>query len=703
VIRIVFSLSLFLSAALLFMIQLMVAKAILPVYGGTPLVWTVCMLFFQLLMLVGYSYAWGLSKFWGTRWWRILHLCVCVASLFFLPMAFCAFKGKSLPELSILMNLLSELGLPLLVIAASAPLLQFAYSKTKAHRATDPYFLYVASNTGSLIALLSYPWLVERYLGLKQQFYYWNCGYLCYLVLLLLLFGLVRYEPFINRATDIEPLSFKRKAGWIVLSFIPCSLMLGVTFYISTDVAATPFLWILPLALYLLSFVITFAKRPILTPLWVSRNTLVALVFPILGFIIGANRVEIIVLILANLLGFFMLALLCHGELVKRRPRAAQLTTFYFCLALGGVLAGLFNGLVAPRLFSRALEYPLVMLVGLLLIPCDSFGRRPRWYSSVIVFALLLLAYLMRSGAWVHTNHVFEMIALVVLVLFSNHARVLFISMAILFAYLFLPGLRADPTLYQNRNFYGVKQVFERDKVHALMSENTLHGFQVMGSRASTDGGIGYYGSVLPVIRFIQAEKEQPLHAMVLGLGTGIMACQFRAADELYFVEVDAQMIDIASNSKLFSYLRDCPPDAKIIEEDGRIAVAQVPDASLEILILDAFSSDAIPVHLLTKEAFVLYQQKLKPDGVILVNISNRHLNVLPVVTASGRALDMIVLHRFQPLSGQLGQFSSDWALLTTNDSLAGYLMGGQGWRFVADYPVSLWTDDYSNLVPLLK
>ena len=708
--RFLFPFSLFLSASLLFVIQPMVAKVLLPVYGGTPAVWTVCMFFFQLVMLVGYSYAWVLSRLSGSYQWRIVHATVCLMSLFSLPLAFMPESAKGVPEIQILAKLFVELGLPLLVIGSSAPLLQYAFSQTKGRRAADPYFLYVASNVGSLVALLSYPWIIERFTGVNQQFYGWNMIYLVYLGFLLYLFLAVHYEPIAQITGKAVKIAWSLRAKWVYLSFIPCSLMLGVTFYITTDIAATPLFWVLPLALYLLSFVLTFASKPMISHAWVMNNGLFLLVFPILGFIVGANQVHAMPLIVANLVGFFVLALLCHGELICSRPPAHQLTTFYFCLSLGGVLAGLFNGLVAPRLFSHAYEYPLAMLFALLCFPKTTFysqsaGGLRGWLIPCGVLGLLLFNFYLPDNAWgnwLKIHHVIEILALLLIMVWPGNVYRLFFSMAILFVFIFMPWFKTDQILSQKRNFYGVKQVFSRDGMHVLMSQSTLHGFQFEEEMHPTDGARGYYAAVYPVVQQLQMGR-QSLHAMVLGLGTGIMACQFRAQDKLTMVEIDEQVIDIAKDSRLFTYLRDCPPELLMLRDDGLLAVTQTADASYDVLVMDAFSSDAIPVHLLTLEAFDLYKKKITTDGVILVNISNRHLRILPVLTGAGRALEMIVLQKFQASNERLGQLASEWALLTTNERLASYLMVNNGWRFVAEPETQLWTNDYSNLIPLIK
>lgn len=652
--RLVISISLFLSASLLFVIQPMVAKILLPVYGGTPAVWTVCMLFFQVLLLIAYGYAWIISRFGGTRIWRFIHLGVGVCSLMALPLTLTPDASTGVPEYWILKNLILQLGLPLFVIAASAPLLQHAFSQTPGKQAADPYFLYAASNVGSLLALISYPSLIERFSRISQQWLVWNIMYAVYIGLLCWILLLFSKQALVRVRERQIIIPIRRGLLWVGLSFIPCSLMLGVTLYISTDIAATPLFWIVPLALYLLSFIITFAQKPWISHAVIKRYGLFILVLPLLCFILGPNRMPVWQMILAHISSFFVLALLCHGELVRTRPPADHLTMFYFCMALGGALAGLFNGLLAPRLFNQVYEYPLVMFLAILM--CIQIPK-------------MRLAFLSVSG-----------LTLACVLFWQTPLNI----------------------LTQQRNFYGIKQVFSRSGAHVLMSQNTVHGFQVFNDNNPMDGSRAYYGAVLPVVQSLQA-LHRPLHAMVLGLGTGVMACQFHADDKLTLVEIDEQVIDIAKNPHLFTYLQDCPPTMHVIQDDGRLAVAHARDESYELLVMDVFNADAIPVHLLTLEAFALYQKKITPDGVILVNISNRHVRMLPVLTAAGRALDMIVLHKQQPGNNRLGQLAAEWVLLTTNETIVSHLMTESGWRFVTDSEARLWTNDYSNLVPLLK
>lgn len=701
--RFLFPISLFLSAILLFSIQPMVAKALLPIYGGTPAVWTICMLFFQLVLLVSYGYAWLLSLFNKPLVWRFIHAGFALLSLTALPLLFKPYTVTGGPEWGILYHLLTQLGMPILVIGASAPLLQFAYSQTSGKNAADPYFLYAASNLGSLISLLIYPWIVERFIGLTYQFHIWTIGFIIYLGLLALVLLLPGYKPFAVTKKENSRLPWSDMAYWIFLSFIPCSLMLGVTLYITTDVAATPLFWVLPLALYLLSFILTFTTRPLITQNWLARNCIFFLVFTILGFILGVSQVKAWQIIVFNLSSFFVLALLCHGQLFQKRPPAQFLTLFYFCLAIGGVLAGIFNGILAPHWFNQVYEYPLAILLSVLILP---FAKSTRgWWVPVLVFILLIAHYFIPPIHWFGlftTLQIFAFLALVVIAVWQQNKTSLFLALLILFVFIYTPALQENQVILQERNFYGVKQVLKREGTHVLISQSTIHGLQLVNENKPLNGFRSYYGGVKPVVEAME-RKFSAMPVTILGLGIGTMICQFRSTDHVTVVEIDQQVIDLAENSNLFTYLRDCPPVIDIIKNDGRLAVAELPDASQKLLILDAFNSDAIPVHLLTLEAFTLYKKKISEDGVILVNLSNRHLELLPVLNAIGRSLDLMTLYTVHQGDPKLGQFDSKWALLTANEDLAFAVMDKTGWRFLADSNQFLWTDDYSNVIPLLR
>lgn len=699
--RFLFPLNLFLGAFLLFSIQPMAAKVLLPIYGGTPETWTLCMLFFQIILLLAYAYVTLFPLIKKPKQWALLHTLLICISLGTLPIFFNPLLLVNEPEHNILLNLFKQLGISLLVVGATAPLLQFLYSQTLNKGAKDPYFLYSASNLGSLIALIIYPFLVERFLGLYSQFFIWNLLYGFYLILLLSILFLFPYYPTPQTKLKAKVWPWKSIALWILLSFIPCSLMLGITLYITTDIAATPLFWIVPLALYLLTFVLSFTTKPLLTTLWITNNILSALVFILLPFIFGPHLLKAWQLIVLHLLGFFMLALMCHSELYKRRPPAQQLTLFYFCLAIGGVLAGIVNGIIAPKLFNNIYEYPIAILLSLCVIP--GIKSRSGWWLTPFVLLLLILNSFFTPTYWLQFPS-FKItvffVVFIIIILHKNKADMV-LSIALLFWFIFLFPIEQGQTLFQQRNFYGVKRVVVNGSLHTLINQSTLHGLQFVDEVRPIQGISSYYGAIFDVVRLIQ-QYNPKLNVSLIGLGTGTSLCQFRANDTINIIEIDAQVIGIARNPNHFTYLNECLPKKNIINNDGRLALNQLKDSSQDLIILDAFSSDAIPVHLLTLEAMHLYEQKLAPGGVILINLSNRHLDLMPVINAVGRSLDMITFYIYHKGEIQKQQLNSRWVLLTKNEPLS-FQLGTINWHFLTSEKQLLWTDDYSNIIPLLR
>lgn len=700
ILPVLFSLSLFVSAGLLFSIQPLVAKTFLPVYGGTPAVWLICSLFFQTLLLLGYGYAWWLNRLRSNFTWKIFHSVLLLVALISLPTALNPNYEEGFIQGHILLYLFKTLGIPLSVIAASAPLLQFAYYRIQSQRSRDPYFLYAASNFGSFLSLLLYPFFIERYIGLHSQFNGWIFLFSIYVILMNLLIWGFSYSETDKLKRDFESPLITQVLTWIGLSFLPASLLVGVTFYITTDIAPTPLFFVLPLLLYLLSFVITFSKKPLISHEWVSKNSLFFMIFPIIGFIFGPNKLHATELILFNLSNFFMLCLLCHGNLMAKRPPASQLTLFYLCLAFGGVLAGIFNGLIAPFLFSNAYEYPLILA---LVTVCFSLSKEKKLgWTLPAVFLLLLLDFFFFSKNNSNYSVMTEIAALILIVTWPKNNLTLFLSISLLFAVLFFPSLKNKHVLTQKRNFYGIKQVISMPHANILLSQNILHGFQRRGIKTVSNGKMAYYSPVFPVIH--QLHRLEPfLNSFIIGLGTGMLTCQFQSEDRVKIIDIDNQVIEIAQNSDWFDFIKGCPPKVEIAQSDGRLAIQNEKDGRLDLLIMDAFTSDAIPVHLLTLEAFKVYQQKLKESGVLLVNISNRHVNLLPIITTIGQNLDLIVLQKKDEGNIRLFQLPSEWVLLTKNEKLAFQLMGQHGWQFMTTNPNKIWTDDYSNLLSVLK
>lgn len=397
-----------------------------------------------------------------------------------------------------------------------------------------------------------------------------------------------------------------------------------------------------------------------------------------------------------------MLALLCHSQLFLSRPKPQSLTLFYFCLALGGVLAGVFNGILAPRWFNQIYEYPIAILLSLFALP--QLSRNYGWWVPMLVLILMLLHYTFLGIHWpggFSSFQVCAILALIIIVVWQKSKTSLILSLSILFGFIFFPLLQDDTILVQVRDFYGVKKVVDKQGIHVLINQSTVHGLQIRGE-TKPNGLTTYYGVSKTVVAVMQ-QKWSSLSVTIIGLGIGTMLCQFRNEDQVNVVEIDNQVIDLAKNPQLFSYLRDCPPRVTIMRNDGRLAAEQLPDHSQNLLVIDAFTSDAIPTHLLTLEAFTLYKQKITEDGGILIHLSNRHLQLLPVVNAAGRSLKLMVLYVNNKGVLAQGQFNSEWAFLTSNANLASQLIRGTNWQFNESGEQFLWTDDYSNLIPLFK
>lgn len=678
----------------------MAAKTLLPIYGGTPGIWTVCMLFFQGILLLAYGYVTLFPLIPKSKWWCILHTVLIGFSLIVMPIFFRPDFWVTQPEQNILYNLIIQLGLPLLVVGASAPLLQFLYSQTSNKRASDPYFLYSASNLGSLIALVMYPWLIENYIGLTNQFRFWNILYFIYIAGFLMLLFLCPYTPQNNKREFNRTWSWSSLMTWIFLSFVPCSLMLGVTLFITTDVAATPLFWVLPLILYLLTFILSFTTKPLISLFWIKNNVLVWLIFIILGFIFGTHLLKAWQLILFNLAGFFIIALMCHTKLYESRPAPQELTLFYFCLALGGVLAGIVNGVLAPHLLNQVYEYPLAIVLSLFAL--SEMKARKGFWAFPFVTLILALPYFIPEFNWYRFSsfQIAAFIATPVIFLGHKNKADLIISMAILLFCVFFIFKLEENNLLQQRNFYGVKRVVEIENMHVLINQSTAHGLQYMDDK-KLKGTSSYYGGIENAINLIQ-QSNNSLNVTLVGLGTGTSLCQFRSNDTVNVIEIDPQVIDLATNNLLFTYLRDCLPKKNMFNEDGRIAINQLPDSSQNLIILDAFSSDAVPVHLITLEAVTLYKQKLTSDGSILINLTNRHLDLVPVINAIARSLGLMIFYINHHGDIKKQQFDSQWILLTDNESLHPALTK-LGWRFLINNKQFLWTDDYSNIIPLLR
>ena len=670
--------ALFLSAFLAFSLQPMVGKMVLPLLGGAPAVWTTCLLFFQAVLLAGYAWVHFLVSRLSPGRQLLVHIVVLCLPLFFLPITLAVASppaGVRNPTFWLLVRLTLLAALPFFAVTTTAPLLQKWFVRTGHPDAPDPYFLYAASNLGSLSALLAYPFLLEWILPLSGQSRIWSLLY-GLAVIAIVISGVIA-----SRRKDIREVSStgavrtnrstRTTLRWIWYAFLPSSLLLGVTQYITTDIAVIPLLWVIPLALYLLTFVLVFARRTLLSQRLVVRIFAAALIPLVLLLIIQATRPVALVYPL-HLVTFFLAAMLCHGELHRSRPPAEDLTRFYVWIAAGGAIGGLFNALVAPLLFTRVLEYPLALLLLALTIP----------------------------GAGVLTRR--------------NRRRFGYAVGGILAAGMIFWGFgRAGRSIHARRSFFGVSRVIRYEQNEhtftSLVHGTTRHGLQNKAeSQRATP--LLYFHPSGPAgdIMSVAAERFPSARVGVIGLGAGTLAAYGTRDQRWTFFEIDPAVAEIAVEPRFFSYLSDCKATWQIVLGDGRISIAERAEGAFDLIVLDAYGSDAIPVHTITREAVALYMSRLSPDGLLAFHISNTHVDLEPVLGALSRSLGWVSFIRVDdaiaPEDQRRERAASTWVVLASRaQNLAAFAADPQ-WRVLGTDPATrLWTDDYSNLLGAIR
>jgi SAM-dependent methyltransferase len=819
-----FAVTLFVSATLLFLVQPMIGKMVLPLLGGSPAVWNTCMVFFQGVLLAGYLYAHGLTRRLSPRAQALLHGGVLLLPL--VPLLWLRFDADSLartwlpppaeanpiPWLLALLGL--AVGLPFFVVATSAPLLQDWFARTGHPAGKDPYFLYAASNLGSLVGLNGYIAVIEPNFRLGTQTWIWLGGY-ALLVLLTWLCGLqltgtragtTAPAPEVE-VEDLAPASAPSAARWlrwIALAFVPSSLMLGVTTYVTTDVAAIPLLWVIPLDLYLLSFILVFAKWPALVDkllaaamaaglaifirklsltissaydvqgafptevlrglLYVPPAVLLGLAFwpkvPPLLHKLMVVLLPLVVLVLAvpppyeftafgrqvkfgpswwevpslliHFLALFVAAMVCHGELARTRPAPRYLTGFYLCMSVGGVLGGLFNALVAPVAFDKVVEYPLVIALACLLLPRLGLAARAGpWHwldlgvsGAIGVFGVLMTA-LMLANAFLTVEVVDRLPE-------SLQRRIIdYVKEAPEWRRprdLYVVDGRLNPggtVLYQGRNFFGLLRVQEsmwhNRTYHGLVHGRIDHGKQCFKPEEYREQPITYFHRKGPVGHLFNAlrARGQPAYSMaVLGVGTGTLAAYAEPGWSLTLYDIDAAVVRLARDPQYFTFLTDCEKrgvNVEVILGDGRLKVAKAPEASYDVLFMDAFQSDAVPVHLITREAIELYKQKLKPDGLLVINIANRYINFQPVLGNLAEATKLEAIVAVDRGNSAEDRYPSHWVVMARDHKAFGTLLTAaapdgesEGKPWFAPLPpdrqagVGVWTDDFSNILRVL-
>jgi hypothetical protein len=704
--------TLFLAAGLMFAAEPMIARMMLPRLGGSASVWSVCLVFFQATLLLGYLYAHALRRL-PLRAQVAVHLLVVVpAAALVLPLDLGAGAPRpdDVPALWQLERLAWYAFPPLFAISATAPLLQAWFARLNHRAAGDPYFLYVASNAGSLLALLAYPLAIEPLLPLSRQSGGWALGFAAMaLAIASCAVSLARHaapaRPPIAGAAPAA--TWAQRVAWIALSFAPSSLLLGVTAHIATDVASAPLLWVPPLALYLLTFILAFARRPPVPP-WLVARAAPLLLIPL---IVATPPWLLLPLHLAT---FFVLALLCHGELARRRPPAGRLTEFYLYLAVGGALGGLFNALLAPLLFPGVWEYPLLLAATCLALPGQFGGarwaRRLDLLLPAALLALLLLTGRIDGGAdralWLLAALPRYMIPALLLLWFSERQLRFALGVAVCVG-IPVVGSYLDTELTA-RSYYGVYRVRLADdgQTRVLIHGTTVHGVEsLLPGEARLP--LGYYSHAGPFGRFFASLPASPARRVgVIGLGVGDLACYATPGQAWTFYEIDPLVERIARDARLFRFLAECGNTPSVVLGDARLALAGAADAGYDVLVLDAFSSDSIPIHLLTREAFALYLRKLAPHGALLVHISNRWLDLAPVVAAlardAGLAARMLV---DEPPAGPPSDRRIPAAVvaLARADDL-GTLLADPAWAALPPPPAgALWTDQRSDILRVIR
>lgn len=727
--------SIFISAALLFCVQPMVAKMLLPLLGGSPAVWTTCMVFFQVTLLAGYAYAHGTLRWLGARRQIALHVVVLMLPLLVLPIQIgeadvASFPPTQSPVLHVLGLLAVTVGLPFLVLSTSAPILQRWFAATGDAKHRDPYVLYAASNLGSMIALLSYPAVIDPWLGLAAQSRAWRWGYVAFVVMAMgcaaLRLRAPRSRPAATEPSPLDPvapeLTVARRALWVALSAVPSSLLVGVTTYLGTDIAPFPLLWVIPLALYLLTFVLVFAERRALSTRLASR----LLPLPVAGvFIVLLSEAAAPTwALLALHLGlFFLAAMVCHGRLAEDRPPVTHLTEFYLWMSVGGVIGGAFNALVAPVVFDRVVEYPLAILLACLMRPTpEGPGRAPQRASRDVGHALamgaltaaavlLILALKMEPGR-TSFGLMFGVPILVNYRTLMQPRRFALGLTAILVASSLYPGALGQ-TIYRTRSFFGTVRV-TRDlsgRFRQIVHGSTVHGRQAVDPTRRREP-VTYYARSGPLgeIFRLAAGLTPESRVAVIGLGCGVIAAYATPGQAWTFYEIDPAVLRIARDGRFFTYLADAfPGDAGLRVElgDARLRLREAKDSALDLLILDAFSSDAIPVHLLAREALALYLQKLAPDGLLALHISNRYLDIQPVVASLARSAGIAAYCREDltvlPEHEVTGKSSSTWCALARAEARLGPLTTSPAWHRARDDGAPVWTDDRSSILGILR
>lgn len=710
--------TIFVSSFLLFLMQPMIARMALPRLGGAPSVWNSAMLVYQLLLLGGYAYAHVIGRL-GNRTQLAIHLALLALASAWLPLGLIqeTMPADASPIIWVPWLLIGSIAPLFLAVSAQAPLLQRWLSLRDP--GANPYALYVASNLGSFGGLLAYPLLLEPVMPIAGQSIFWSVGYVV-LVALIAVCGLLLPKVPHHRAAeaaDVPSPTLARRLHWIALAAVPSGLILSTTLHLTTDIIAMPLIWVIPLGLYLLSFTFAFSQHS-----KVAEATTWA--FPLILIVAGAMAgsgqfFSLWASIAADLVLLFAAAVTLHHQLYKLRPHPSQLTDFYLCTSIGGVIGGIFCALIAPAIFDWLYEYPILVVAAALLMPLREnakqlTARQRRW----VVLAALLLSLFAGGLLTESPGTPLKAITLVLIAMLARFALAHRVVFATVIATL-LMGLGGWTSVMMSlnhdtrtRSYFGIYTIGKSDDAKVLIHGTTTHGTQLLTKGLETyptsyyapKSGVGIAMQAAPTILGAGARIG------VVGLGAGTLACYAQPGQAWQFYEIDPAIVKIASNPKHFTFLSRCLPRAKVVIGDARLSLTDAETGSLDLLVIDAFSSDSIPMHLLTTEAISNYRRVLSPDGLLLFHISNRYIDLKPVLGAAAREAGW---------SAAVRDYSPDL-------SEAKYRVGHSIWIAFARSPSSLrrltqydptlswtalkadpefrpWTDDYGSILPLLR
>ena len=730
----------FLSAGLVFLIQPLFARLLLPEFGGSPSVWNTCTVFFQTTLLLGYCYTWLSTKWLSPKKQIIVHCGLLLLTLAQLPIGLRFLESDvaaTSPAFRLLIMLTLSIGGPYFAVSTTTPLLQHWFSSSRHKFASDPYFFYSISNCGSILGLMAYPFVVERLFDLDAQGLTWSIGYVLLVGLTIICGSLtvnelgsksvvtsdddsgaaIRDEATSSAKKMVDrPMTRFRRLRWVMLALVPSAMMLAVTTRITTDVAAVPLLWVLPLVAYLATYINAFARRPLL-----NYERLLPILFPALmvaawmslagpGSQLRAG-VEVIM--------FLICGVILHGELAADRPSTEYLTEYYFWMSLGGCLGGTLVGMIAPAVFPSYVEFPLILVLAALTqkeCPKVSSGNA---YKAARILGTTILCGTAMIACFVHvwasvmaTTSQFVGFAALGVFFLINHSRGIALALALV---LIPPALLPDTnSLARKRTFFGVHEVtYEENpaiglRVHMLSHGTTIHGEQVIAPAELQNIPRTYYvptGPIGEALTLAGAEKASRKVALI-GLGSGALMTYSKKGDEFDFFEIDPAVRDIALDPNLFTYLSQGEGKQRVIIGDGRLKLAEAKEGMYDVIVLDAFGSDSIPIHLLTADALDIFMSRLKSDGTLIIHISNRHLDLEPVPGRYAAERNLPALASIKAATTELelaqGQRPTHAIVISKSEEFISQLSKLEGWH-TPRRNASLWTDSYSSVLDVLK